>query len=354
MARLKSRHHFPPHGWKFYQPQTCWELPDNLSFNGAVDAIIQHRIQSAAFLGQYHLSTDIISVGDEVDAYNAARCKSGGWDHFVEEVHSERMAPQGPPIETIINDNTKADVVQLRRNGDIICILPILHKVSQEIKRPVRLVVAKEYVDLLDGVSYAQAVRWDGDWEDPMAAARHFSAQNAQAYGFRSGINYDPRDGHFAEVCWRKLGYVFDNNAPLIFDRRSPEREQALIERVFKTEKPKILINMIGYSSPLLQEDIDFVTTRIYKDFGPFCEIIDMKDLRAERLYDLIGLMDRANVLVTADTATLWLAHASMVPNVLISRGSPKRGNCKCWVEYQFIKERWMEIAMAIRSALRR
>lgn len=249
--------------------------------------------------------------------------------------------------------NGTADVVQLRRNGDIICILPILRKVSQEIGRPIRLVVAKEYVELLDGVSYVEPVRWDGDWEDPLAAAKHFRAENAQAYGFRSGIHYDPKDGHFAEVCWRKLGYRFDDNAPLIFDRRSPEREQALAARVFKTDKPKILVNLIGFSSPLFKHDIDFLMAKMHKELGAICEIIDMKDLMAERLYDLLGLMDRANVLVSADTATLWLAHASRVPNVLISRGSPKRGNCRLLVEYQFVKQRWREMSLAIRSALR-
>jgi len=247
-----------------------------------------------------------------------------------------------------------ADVVQLRRNGDIICILPLLHRVSGEIGRPIRLVVAKEYVDLLDGVSYVEPVRWDGDWEDPLAAARHFGAENAQAYGFRSGIHYNPKDGHFAEVCWRKLGYAFDDNAPLILDRRSPAREATLAASVFKTSKPRILVNLIGHSSPLSQSDINFIMTGLMRQFGQSCEIIDLKNVWADRLYDLIGLMDRSNILVTADTATLWLAHASRIANVLISRGSPKRGNCKLWILYHQIKQRWPEISMAIRASLRK
>jgi len=358
MARLKSRHEFPPNGWKFYQPQTRWELPGNLSFNGAVLEIIQHRTINSAFLKQYGLSRDYNRVADELDEFNAARCKAAGHTHFIIEVqdHDGMMQLSSPCLaDRLKNGHTgTADVVQLRRNGDIICILPILHRVSQEIGRKIRLVVAKEYVELLDGVSYVEPVRWDGDWEAPLIPAQQFGAENAQAYGFRSGIHYNPRDGHFAEVCWRKLGYKFNDDAPLLFDQRSPERELALVQSVFKTSKPRILVNLIGYSSPLHQNDIDFVMIKLNKEFGSTCEIIDMKDVRAERLYDLLGLMDRANVLLSTDTATLWLAHASEVPNVLISRGSPKRGNCKAHVLYQEIQPRWREMSNAIRSSLRR
>jgi len=96
MARLKSRHEFPPNGWKFYQPQTRWELPGNLSFNGAVLEIIQHRATHAGFLHQYKLSRDYNTVADELDEYNAVRCLNAGHLHFLSDcTQSYDYAPTG-------------------------------------------------------------------------------------------------------------------------------------------------------------------------------------------------------------------------------------------------------------------
>lgn len=83
MARLKSRNHFPPHGWKFYQPQTRWELPGNLSFNMAVLEIINHRAKNVGLFKQYRLPVDYDSVADELDSFNAIRCINAGHLHFV-------------------------------------------------------------------------------------------------------------------------------------------------------------------------------------------------------------------------------------------------------------------------------
>jgi len=96
MARLKSRHEFPPNGWKFYQPQTRWELPGNLSFNGAVLEIIQHRTTHAGFLHQYKLSRDYNTVADELDEFNAVRCLNAGHLHFLSDcTQSNDYAPTG-------------------------------------------------------------------------------------------------------------------------------------------------------------------------------------------------------------------------------------------------------------------
>ncbi len=89
MPRLKSRNHFPPNGWKFYQPQTQWELPGNLSFNAAVLEIIQHRKQKSAFLKNLKLPIEYDAVSDELDEFNAARCINSGHHHFVATFQSE-------------------------------------------------------------------------------------------------------------------------------------------------------------------------------------------------------------------------------------------------------------------------
>ena len=37
-----------------------------------------------------------------------------------------------------------------------------------------------------------------------------------------------------------------------------------------------------------------------------------------ERLYDLLGLYERADLLITTDTATFWLAHAVHIPTIVL------------------------------------
>lgn len=124
MARLKSRHHFPPHGWKFYQPQTRWELPGNLSFNGAVDAIIQHRKQFAPFLRAYNLPTDMNAVGNELDSYNAIRCINAGYHEFVGDFGNESSLSH--PSDVLV-----ADVVAPSKHKNhrlISVVLPFCNK----------------------------------------------------------------------------------------------------------------------------------------------------------------------------------------------------------------------------------
>lgn len=70
-----SRTQIPPGGWKFYQPQTGWSIPNPVSvtFNQAVQAIIKHRLANPAVVTKHKLSTDATSVGDELDSYTRAR-----------------------------------------------------------------------------------------------------------------------------------------------------------------------------------------------------------------------------------------------------------------------------------------
>lgn len=69
---LKDRVHFPPGGFKFYQPETNWNAPDNLGFDAVVQAIIDHR---EANPGRFKWATDAASVAAELDAFCEARLR---------------------------------------------------------------------------------------------------------------------------------------------------------------------------------------------------------------------------------------------------------------------------------------
>ena len=246
----------------------------------------------------------------------------------------------------------EADVVSLRRAGDIVILLPLLREFSIQWGRPVRLVVHEDFVPLLESVSYVEPVAWAGDWESPLEAARIHKAGNAQVFG--KGLKPDTMRGNFARLAWTALGQNWNRHLPLIFDRRDLEREKRLAEFAFRTDKPKILVKLHGHSSPFGEGP--FIAEKLKAEFGD-AELVWLDDIRADFVFDLVGLMDRASCLVTADTVTLWLAHASKCPMVQFVNnsdfgGSPPRGNCLLRVKYSETLRRWTEISSVIRSAL--
>jgi|KBSMisStaDraftv2_1062788.scaffolds.fasta_scaffold01511_27 hypothetical protein len=91
--RLRDRNKFPPGGFRFYVPETRWSIQPWVSFDVAVQQIIQHR-QANPFLTQSKgWSTDPGIVADELDAFNAAVCEQMRWMDFI----GEGGGPAGPP-----------------------------------------------------------------------------------------------------------------------------------------------------------------------------------------------------------------------------------------------------------------
>lgn len=239
-----------------------------------------------------------------------------------------------PPPEP--SDSGPADVVSLRRNGDIICLLPAMKAMSQLRNRKVRLVVHQDFAPLLDGVSYVEPVIWRGGWEEPLLAAAKHKAINAQVFG--KGLAPDTIKENFAMLAWKKLGFNWSRHQPLLFDKRDYEREKRLAEATFKTDKPKILIKLHGFSSPF--PNAKMMHDMINATFSDKAEIINLDNVTAHRIYDLIGLMDRSACMITVDTSAHWLAHASRVPLISFVNGygfaaSPPRGNQIQRVPYQ-------------------
>lgn len=265
-----------------------------------------------------------------------------------------RLLRRGMGIAVADPEPEFADVVSLRRAGDIVCLLPALRRESARMKRPVRLVVHNEFMPILDGVSYVEGVAWHGDWEAPLEAARKFNARNAQVFG--RGLQPDTVHGNFAKIAWAQIGHNWDRHAPLVFDHRNPERELALRRAVFKTDRPKILVKLHGFSSPFVHGAN--VMASLQARFGASAEIVNLDEVKAERLYDLIGLMDHAACLVSIDTVTLWLAAASKCPVVAFTNGnsfgaSPPRGNVISRTPYSEVLNRLEKIMVLIGYTLR-
>lgn len=70
-----NRHTFPPGGWSYTQPQTGWRAPTPTSstFNQTVQLIRQHRLGNPAMVSKHKLSTDVVSIENELEAYTRQR-----------------------------------------------------------------------------------------------------------------------------------------------------------------------------------------------------------------------------------------------------------------------------------------
>jgi len=266
------------------------------------------------------------------------------------------LVPPGPSV-----------FVQLGRYGDIMIMLPALWAMREQLGQRQILMVAREFADVLDGVSYVEPWVVDLDWLKGVVEAQELASSVSDVVVFPKWWD-DPRKhlqppppnlpsitlsykGRTIPVpvgqwesyqlsMWETCGFSKEKfyEWPLIFDQRDRQREEAL-SKTFLTaarSRPIVLYNFGGITNPFkaaweLHPMLRSVSNR--------CHLVDLSSLRAVRIYDLLGLFERARGLITSDTATLHLAHAmpSMPYIGLIGdggAGSLVKANCVLPLRY--------------------
>jgi len=81
--RLKSRNAFAPGGFQFTQPETGWNAPKWQSFDVVVKELIKHRKGNPHLVKKHDWSLDYDTVANEIDEYNAVRCRNAGYFDFI-------------------------------------------------------------------------------------------------------------------------------------------------------------------------------------------------------------------------------------------------------------------------------
>jgi hypothetical protein len=210
----------------------------------------------------------------------------------------------------------KNAVVLIGRNGDLANAIPMakhLHDTTGE--KPLWF-VHRMYLAILKGVTYVEPVPvvldlHRVDLAVRMAKEKAATIINATSHGkFYKGA----RDASYNFKAWVDNGFGdgFHDlvKYPLVFDARDAERESILASQVITTDKPVMLISLArAKSSPFAHHAL--FEERIRRKWGKVFQIVDLQTVNAARIYDLLGLMDRARILITADTATLHLATAA-------------------------------------------
>ncbi|HEY1784486.1 MAG TPA: hypothetical protein VGG30_03020 [Pirellulales bacterium] len=253
--------------------------------------------------------------------------------------------------------NEPIALVEPGRYGDIINILPLakhLHDSGEQVD----LLVHPKFASLLDGVSYVRPVRLPFEDEHRPEEARVWAAARYPRVIVSKVWNNrycDPLAApSFAAEAYRLAGYPeLFGKLPVEFDRRSPEREARLAERHLGGSGPFILYNLDGSSSPFKRR-ARFARWLRWQRFE--ARLVKLP-ADCERLYDLLGLYERADLLITTDTATLWLAHVVRIPTIVLHQTDtwkrapfPPATILDCTYEGALSRRR--EIAAAIRGCL--
>jgi hypothetical protein len=252
--------------------------------------------------------------------------------------------------------------VLLGAHGDLCAMLPWMKAEAERLGKPVKVLVAREYVPLFDGVSYARAVEWPGTFVQLTAALRFLKTDLPQlpVKVLQPISRMEERTfPSFVHEMWYQAGALAEfGELPLVFDRRDPKREAALVRKVRKGSKPMLLVAAEGRSSPFRwsRQLLEWIRA----EFGDTHQIVDLSKVKAHRFYDLLGLYDQAAALVSIDTGHAHLSRASKVPTLVLARdypqlwdGVPFERRFAFYCRYGQWRSRKQEMKRALQTTLR-
>ena len=250
--------------------------------------------------------------------------------------HTDVLEPKRPAV----------CVVELGRYGDIINILPACQHIAENYQPP-HLMVSREFASVLDGVSYVIPEIVDISYDKlvsgmAMAKKKFPIVLRAQIWG--RGHVQPQECASYNRESWKEVGLLrgFDDqvNFPLVFDKRDARRELDLYNRM-PHDKPLLLCNISSSVSSPFPQGGEILANLRGSLFESMFEIVDVSQLHAERIYDMVGLMDRAVGLISIDSAQLHLAAASDLPVLAIvndqagvGRWTASEPRCNCHLRY--------------------
>ena len=234
------------------------------------------------------------------------------------------------------------------RFGDICHSLPAVYEYAKRTGTRPRFTSSEEFASILDGCSYIEAYAAPCRWEkiqDIVQYARSLFPNDEFVVMACYGHDYNPgyENWSFLRDSWRLSQCPTPpESQPLVFDKRDPVREQELCNIHLRGVSRKfILLCTAGRSSPFQNSQMLLADIQASR---PDCDVVDISQARAHRVYDMLALMEKAEALVTIDTMHLHLAAA--VPNLpvfaLICNG-PTQWNRTDWRPQQYWRSTYAE-----------
>jgi len=263
--------------------------------------------------------------------------------------------------------NGKADLesevclIELGRYGDIINILPVARLIAERYGRPV-FMVNREFANVLDGIGYVQphivetphpAINQALD----LAKRSYRHVINAQIWG--TAYRLEKKCPAYNLESWRLAGFenqFYDKTLLPEFDQRDLDLEAAIFKKL-SDGKPMLLLKMHGALSAPFKIGVQ-LEELLRKTFEPQYQVVELSSIKTPHIYDLIGLFDRAVLLVTIDTMTLHLAAASDIPVVALVNNDPwvssiPRCHCVSKINYAVAEPHPEAVIEAVAEALK-
>lgn len=258
--------------------------------------------------------------------------------------------------------NPTTAICCVAKHGDLVNIAPIFKHLHDSGNTPA-VVANLNFISTLKGFSFVKidAVHYTMSKLDlamEYAKSRYETVLNGQPFG---KAYKGPREAPYNVLAWKSLGFGehFDDtkNFPLIFDRRDKERESFLVTTHRRGTRPLVLLSVgCSRSSPFATHHT--FSEAIKRKHGHYCEILDLCNVKAARLYDLLGLFDVASLLITGDTSALHLAAASpALKTIVLNNDNPflasrPRCNVVYRTTYNQVADKMAEIHAAVRQAV--
>lgn len=236
------------------------------------------------------------------------------------------------------------------RSGDLMIMAQIAHHEFLTAGQRQSVITSKEYAPLLEGCGYLDVVPVDVPWND-VHGLHKFAKELTKGKNLKLcqvagpkhvldkivyGGKFDRQTDSFECEMYRVAGamQLWPKNLPLVFDKRNKNREFWLWDKFSKDwhwkkkEQPLILVSTSGFSSPFQYTELlwDLLETRL-KGYN----VVDISSLKAERIYDLLGLYEKAHCLIATDSAPLHLAQAVNLPVCALIADTPTLWHGSAW-----------------------
>lgn len=257
--------------------------------------------------------------------------------------------------------------IQLGRTGDILNVLPMLWADAQRGEMST-MIVSRDYASVVTGASYLTAIVFDGEPHDiagavALAESLGLNWRCTQVNGPLEVVRelvYKPAGldramtTSYQKEQWKVAGRMAEfGDYPLVFDKRDAQREEALFNSAVKKKSRFLLVAPDGVSSPFPYRDL---LLELVRHCG--LQVVDLSEVKAARFYDLLGLYEEAECLVSIDTAALHLAYACpSLPVIALVNDRPTMWNGSSWraqhefyCRYHDFPDRAVEMIKTIRG----
>lgn len=205
--------------------------------------------------------------------------------------------------------------ISLGKAGDIISNLSILHQRFVADKQKPNMLVAREFLPLLDRVPFVEAVDWPGSWmnlEGALLWAKQHYDKVIPLSVFGSNFPIEHRTSSFQLESYARAGCLEAWDRLHLAGIARGDKVQ------FKT--PAILLADHSQSSPFMEKEDLY---QLLKTSFPLHQIIRLADYKLPHLFDFLAWYDAADAIVCVDSAHLHLTSATSKPVAALTQDKP-------------------------------